>query len=310
MPLDERRRSRAGAARAAARRRAAGRRAAIAPASSARSAARASAHEPASSPSSPAGPSAAVRPSAGLARAGRARPGPLRVADHDAAGAAQLPRRARPAAAGAPAGPAPPRGRRARRPCAAASSPPRSAAASSSACAGGRVAQQQRDQLAPAALALALALRALLRVALDRVGRQLLDVGEDRLGERADHAAVEAGAPRRLREPPPGHARADPVGGLQRVERAALAQLAAAEPDVDVAAGLAAAVGVADQGDELAQRLGHADLHAAAERALERPRVLGHLAGIVARISVVTAPSSGSITSATSGGKRAPGLRF
>ena len=83
--------------------------------------------------------------------------------------------------------------------------------------------------------------------------------------------------PRRLREPPPRHARADPVGGLKGIERAALAQLAAAEADVDVAARLTAAVRVADQGHELAQRLRHADLHSAAEGALERSRVLGHL---------------------------------
>ncbi len=144
---------------------------------------------------------------------------------------------------------------------------------------GRRVAQEQRDQLAPAPLALALALRALLRIALDGVGRQLLDVGEDRLGERADHPAVEARAARGLRQPPPGDARADAVRRLERVERAALAELAAAEGDVHVAAGLAPAVGVADQGDELAQRLGHAHLHPAPEGALERSGVLGDLAG-------------------------------
>ena len=49
--------------------------------------------------------------------------------------------------------------------------------------------------------------------------------------------------------------------------------------DVDLAAGLAAGVGIADQGDELEQRLADAGADAAPEAALERPRVLGHLAG-------------------------------
>ncbi len=100
-----------------------------------------------------------------------------------------------------------------------------------------------------------------------------------RLGEQAQDLGVELGLAPARAIAPPGHARPDPVGGLQRVERPALAQLAAAEPDVDLAAQPAARVGIADQGDELAQRLTHPGAHAAAEAALQRPRVLGHLAG-------------------------------
>ena len=144
---------------------------------------------------------------------------------------------------------------------------------------GRRLAHQQRDQLVPATLALALAARARLGVALHGVRGDLVDVGEDRLGQQAQRAPVEAGRHGGAREPAPRHARAHAVGRLERVERAALAQLAPAEPHVHLAAGAASALGVADQRDELAQRLGHAGAHAVAEAALERPCVLGHLVG-------------------------------
>ena len=118
-----------------------------------------------------------------------------------------------------------------------------------------------------------------LRVALHRVGGQLVDVGEDRLGEQAQLLGVEARAPGGGGDPPPGDPGPDPVGGLQRVEGPALAQLAAAEGDVDLAADPAPSLGVADQGDELPQRLLHPGPDAAPEAALEGARVLGHLAG-------------------------------
>ena len=56
-------------------------------------------------------------------------------------------------------------------------------------------------------------------VALDRVGGELVDVGEDRLGEQAQRLGLEPARRAGCGEPPPGDPRADPVGGLQRVER-------------------------------------------------------------------------------------------
>ena len=143
---------------------------------------------------------------------------------------------------------------------------------------GRRVAQQQRDEGAPPPAALALEPRARLGVALDRVRRELLDVGEDRLSEQTQHLRVDVRAAGGLGQPPPGHARTHPIGGLQGVERAALPQLAAPEPDVDLAA-RARARGASNQLEELAQRLGDPGAHPASERALERASVGRHLAG-------------------------------
>ena len=212
-----------------------------------------------------------------LASAG---PGPSGSGTSSAAGLAEDRGQGVGPAAAAPATPGRPRARRAPRPGAAAASRRPAPRHRQVGLGGRRLAHQQRRQLvaAPAAQVLDLGLR--LGVALDRVGRELVDVGEDRLGEQGQHLGLEAGLrPAGRRDPPPGDPGADPVGGLQRVEAAALAQLAAAERDVDLAARPAAGVGVADQGDELAQRLGDAGADAAAEAALQRARVLGHLAG-------------------------------
>ena len=141
-----------------------------------------------------------------------------------------------------------------------------------------RISQQQGEQLAAAALALALLLALGLRVALDRVGRELVDVGEDRLGEQLELLRVGALAPRRRRDPPPGDARPDPVGGLERVEGPPLAVLGPAQPYIYVASLLAAGRRVADQLDELAERLADARADRHAEGALQRARVLGDLA--------------------------------
>ena len=77
----------------------------------------------------------------------------------------------------------------------------------------------------------------------------------------------------------PGHPGPDPVGGLKRVERPPLAQLAAAEGQIDLAARLAPRLGIADEGDELPQRLTDAGADTAPEAALEGTGVLGHLEG-------------------------------
>ena len=139
--------------------------------------------------------------------------------------------------------------------------------------------QQQLDQLGAAAAAHVLDLGLGLGVALDRVGGQLVDVGEAGLGEDRQRLGAEVGAAAGVGEAAPGDAGTDPVGGLERVERPALALLAASEGAVDVAAGLAPGLGVADQGDELREGLGDAGADAAPEAALERAGVLGDLAG-------------------------------
>ena len=113
--------------------------------------------------------------------------------------------------------------------------PATSAAARRSASAAGGSRTSKRHQLATAAAALALEPRASLRVALDRVGRQLLDVGEDRLRKQAEHLRLDSRARGGRGEAAPGHPCAHAIGGLEGVERAALAQLASAERRVDLA---------------------------------------------------------------------------
>ena len=163
-------------------------------------------------------------------------------------------------------------------------------------------------QLAPAAAADVLDLGLRLGVALDRVGGELVDVGEDRLGQQAQLLGVEArpgGRRRRSAARRPGPR----PGRRPAASRAVLRpQLAAAEGDVDLAARLAAGLGIADQGDELAQRLPDAGADPAPEAALERRAYSGTSRAIELRISAVIASSSGSIRSATSARKAAPGL--
>ena len=65
-----------------------------------------------------------------------------------------------------------------------------------------RLADERRHQLVAAAAALALEARTGFGIALDRIGRERLDVGEDRLGEQAETsgstpARVAAAASRR-----------------------------------------------------------------------------------------------------------------
>ena len=94
----------------------------------------------------------------------------------------------------------------------------------------------------------------------------------------------------------PRHARPHAVGGLERVEGPALAQLAAPQGPVHLAARGPAPVGVADQGHELPQRLGHAGAHAVPEAPSSGRAYSGTSRAIAARISSVTAPSAGSIS--------------
>src|SRR6185437_10698647 len=102
---------------------------------------------------------------------------------------------------------------------------------------GGRLALDERADQPPAA-ALGLARDARLRggVAGDGLAGELVDVGKDRL--RQAPLVVGADARRRggLAAAPPRDTGARAVGGLQRVQRAALAVLAASERPVDAPA--------------------------------------------------------------------------
>ena len=142
---------------------------------------------------------------------------------------------------------------------------------------GRRVTQQQGEELTAAALALSLLLALGLRISLHRVGGELIDVGEDRLGEQSELLGVGPAAAGSGGDTAPGDAGTDPVGGLERVERAALPQLGPAQANVDVPTRLPPRGGVADQRNELAQRLADAGADRDAERALERTGVLGDL---------------------------------
>ena len=69
----------------------------------------------------------------------------------------------------------------------------------------------------------------LVVVAGDARGRELVDVGEDELGEPGQGLRVDTVAHRGGGHLPPGDAGADPVGGEQGVDRPAAARLAPAE---------------------------------------------------------------------------------
>jgi hypothetical protein len=138
---------------------------------------------------------------------------------------------------------------------------------------GGRVRDQQPRQRRAPAVGLPRGRRLLPGVALRRCRGQLVDVGEDRLGQQRQRVAVElqlAGTRRRLS---PRHARADPVGREQRLEAAALARLAATELGVELALGQGPLVPALDDVEELRQRALDAGANALRDRALERPRV-------------------------------------
>ena len=141
--------------------------------------------------------------------------------------------------------------------------------------AGGSLDQQPHDRLA-AALRLARGLRLLGRVPLGRDRRDLVDVGEDRLGERRQFRGRGPLHLGRLRDPPPRDPGADAIRGEQRLQRPPLAQLPAAEVEVDGAPALGVGAGALDVVDETGERRAHARAHPAPEAALQRARVLGH----------------------------------
>ena len=135
---------------------------------------------------------------------------------------------------------------------------------------GGRVLGQQPHEAPAAALRLAGDGGLLLRVAVRRLGGDLVDVGEDRLAEVVEHLRGEARLAAGLDEAPPREARADAVGGQQGVEAAPGVELAAPEVDVDrPRAAAAARLRVLDQRQEALE----GDLHAAPHGGPERPSI-------------------------------------
>ena len=143
---------------------------------------------------------------------------------------------------------------------------------------GRRVGGEQEHELRAAALALA-GERPTARPRSPRSTRRRSRRCRRRSPRRGGRGRrLEAGAHAGLDEAPPGDLRADAVGGQQRVERAPLAQLAAAELEVDAPVALADAAGLLDRVHEAAQRALDAVAQRHAERALQRARVVGHLA--------------------------------
>ena len=92
--------------------------------------------------------------------------------------------------------------------------------------------QQPLEQRATARLALAGAARLLLRVALRRGRGQLVDIGEQRLGGPVHRGRRQTGVLASFDQPAPGHPRPEAIGGQERLEAAALAQLAGTERHV------------------------------------------------------------------------------
>ena len=70
-------------------------------------------------------------------------------------------------------------------------------------------------------------------IALHGIGGELVDVGEDRLGQQAGRGGVDPGSFARFCGPAPGQARSDAVGGLERVEAAAGSHLTRPQRAVD-----------------------------------------------------------------------------
>ena len=115
-----------------------------------------------------------------------------------------------------------------------------------------------------------------LRVAVSRERRDLVDVGEDRLGEQSERAAVVAGLDRELRDAAPGDAGAEAIGRQQRVERAAFALLARAQSAIDGVEVGAVELGIGDEVGELRERDLDALANPGSETAAKRAVVGGH----------------------------------
>ena len=105
---------------------------------------------------------------------------------------------------------------------------------------------------------------------------QLVDVSEDRLGERVEGVRIEPGLVARASDPAPGSLGADAVGVQERVEGAAGAVLTTAEANVDVAPGQLGALAARGQLEEALEGLAHAGPDVRVDHALVLGHGLGH----------------------------------
>ena len=107
------------------------------------------------------------------------------------------------------------------------------------------------------------------------LGGELVDIGEDRLGQEHQRLRSQARLKAQRGQAAPGDAGAAAVGGEQRIERAAGADLAAPEVDGD---GAAIDDSTASELDELGERALDAASHGSGA-ARERAGVLGDFGG-------------------------------
>ena len=144
---------------------------------------------------------------------------------------------------------------------------------------GGSAGQQGPRQPFEVALADAPAALELVGVPGDRGRGQLVDVGEDQLGELRELARVDPRLHRHARHVAPRGAGPDPVGGEERLDRASAAGLAAAELVGALDRGRLGGVRVppGGEGDEAAE----GELHRVADHLAHPPApgagIAGHL---------------------------------
>ncbi len=131
---------------------------------------------------------------------------------------------------------------------------------------------QRREQRRPPTLDVARVCELRFGVALDRLGGELIDVREHRLGEGPLCLCARSGGGRGLTHAPPGDTRADTKGGLQAIEAAPGVMLAVSEASIDGARLLGFVA------DEAAQRYLGAGADPASEVPAEWTRVGGDLA--------------------------------
>ena len=101
---------------------------------------------------------------------------------------------------------------------------------------GGRLVHEHPHEPPAVKLGLAGRGRLLARVALRRLCRERIDVGEDRFGEEIQRLWFEPGGAPEGDKPPPCHPGSGPVGTQQRVETPAGAHLALAKRPIHVRA--------------------------------------------------------------------------
>ncbi len=144
---------------------------------------------------------------------------------------------------------------------------------------GRRAGQQRPGQALEVALAHAAAALQLVGVAGHGGGGQLVDVGEDQLGEARELAGVDACGHGGVRHVAPRHPRPDPVGREQRLDRTPAARLAAPELVGALDGRRLRGVGVlaGGQGEEAAEGELHGVADHLAHPAAQRPGIARHL---------------------------------